>query len=198
MEIRKGAVIWAVCGPTDMRCQIKGLSAIVENIGSKRLFDNHFYVFCGKTRHIIKVLYYGFKGYCVYQKKFEETFFWPMDNTEMVRIANYNKFLKLLQGQYIWNDKVKSEKQKGYNKTMIEPFPDKETLEKVIQERKEDFNQRVKTGYVNGAGGAEYYIDKKGLVHMDGPRGRVVSFIGWTKEQMKTAENEDSILPLPR
>jgi transposase len=187
-----------MCGPTDMRKQINGLSEIVYEFGSKRLKDNDYYVFCGRNRRTTKILYYEDEGYCLLQKKYEKAIYWPMDNLGLIRITEPQ--LKLLfAGVDIWkNIKVaKDIKPRGFNKLMMWPLPNKELLNKVIAERKKEFNQQIITGFVQENGGT-FYIDRRGLVHKSGPHGEVVSFVGWTNEQLEEAKNNERIMPIPR
>jgi hypothetical protein len=81
---------------------------------------------------------------------------------------------------------------------MVRPFPDKETLDKVIEERMQDFDQQIITGFLYEDGAGTFYVDKKGLVHKSGPHGPIVSFVGWTNQQFKESQDPDSFAPMPR
>jgi transposase len=45
-------------GPTDMRKQINGLSVIVESVIGFSPFSGNLFLFCGKTKAVLKVLYW--------------------------------------------------------------------------------------------------------------------------------------------
>jgi transposase len=204
MQIRKNASILAVCGPTDMRKQIKGMVEIVKEYGTSRIRDMNYYVFCNKNLNTIKILYYEENGYHLLAKKFDKQyyFYWPMSNSQLVKITK-TQLEYLLKGVDIWatikvpSDKTQKMNTKGYNKVMMWPFPDKEYLNRIISERNNNFNQQIITGFIQ-EGTETFYIDKKGLVHKSGPRGEIVSFVGWTNEQMESMKNSEKIAPIPR
>jgi hypothetical protein len=75
------------------------------------------------------------------------------------------------------------------------PFPSREELEKVIEERQAG-TARYKTGYVD-LENFPLYIDEKGLIHKGGPKGNIVSYIGWRKSQLEKA-GDNEIMPMPR
>jgi hypothetical protein len=75
---------------------------------------------------------------------------------------------------------------------------DKDTLEKVIKEREASENlPKVKQQYIDAEG--TLYVDKKGLIHKDGPNGEIIDYIGFTDEQIKQMKiSPDSFMPRPR
>ena len=58
MELRKEARVFVRLGFTDMKKQINGLAAIVQDLRPEGPFDGGYYVFCGKTRRVAKILYW--------------------------------------------------------------------------------------------------------------------------------------------
>ncbi len=54
-----GIPIYLQTGITDMRKSINGLSALVQNEMKKNPFEPGYFLFCGKTRRILKLLYWG-------------------------------------------------------------------------------------------------------------------------------------------
>jgi hypothetical protein len=219
MELKRGLDIFAVYGPTDMRKQITGLANIISSFSEKRLYDGNYYVFCSRNRQAIKILYYDNRGFCLWHKKYEKEYQWPIFRDKGLIEISRADLEAILNGKNIWNRKTTKEKPKqkkateqeqqkqekkttekrkgGFNKIMIRPFPDKETLAKVIKERESGFDQEIITGFVYD-GPSTFYVDRKGLVHDSGPRGKIVSFVGWTEEQMKSMEDDNTFAPMPR
>ena len=73
-------------GATDMRRQIRGLSAVLFDLDLNHQDPNSF-IFCGKTEKILKILYCDFNGFCLWQKKLEsDKFPWPMNQDEVETI----------------------------------------------------------------------------------------------------------------
>lgn len=54
MVLSKDKRVFVRLGFTDMRKQINGLVALIQDIRPEGPFDGSYYVFCGKTRRIIK------------------------------------------------------------------------------------------------------------------------------------------------
>lgn len=64
--------------PVDMRRGIRGLSEIVESAQMGNWNENALFVFCGKRRHSIKILYFDKSGFALWQKVLDrEKFHWP-------------------------------------------------------------------------------------------------------------------------
>jgi hypothetical protein len=74
-------------------------------------------------------------------------------------------------------------------------FPSKEEVEKVVEERK-NAKGGFTSGYIESVGPG-LYVDSKGLIHSGGPNGKVVSYVGWTKEQLDSV-GENDFMPMPR
>jgi transposase len=78
MVLRKEPRIFVRTGYTDMRKQINGLSAMVRELRAEGPFDGAYYLFCGKTRKKLKILYWEKTGFCLWQKRLEkDSFPWP-------------------------------------------------------------------------------------------------------------------------
>jgi transposase len=61
-----------------MRKQIDGLSRLVEQGMSKKLFTGDLFLFCGREMTMIKALYWDRNGFCLWVKRVERgTFPWP-------------------------------------------------------------------------------------------------------------------------
>jgi transposase len=75
-------------GATDMRKSINGLSAIVQNDMKLNPFDKGYFVFCNKTRHLIKLLYWDATGFALWYKRLEKNKYpWPKDKEEVLKIS---------------------------------------------------------------------------------------------------------------
>jgi transposase len=74
-------------GPTDMRKSIVTLSVLVkENMGMNP-FSERLFIFCGKSKKQIKVLYWDKTGFCLWQKKLaKDRFPWPANSSEAVEL----------------------------------------------------------------------------------------------------------------
>ena len=66
MVLRKETKIFVQLGFTDMRKQINGLSAIVQRSRPQGPFEEAYYVFCGKTKKVIKILYWDKTEFCLW------------------------------------------------------------------------------------------------------------------------------------
>jgi transposase len=92
--------------PVDMRRGINGLCELVgvENMGD--LMKPHLFVFCGKRRHSIKVLYFDKSGFAMWQKKLEKArFHWPKKFEEKIVTLTPEYFDWLLSGYDVWKMK---------------------------------------------------------------------------------------------
>jgi transposase len=64
--------------PVDMRKAINGLCEIVQLEGMGNLMDPSLFVFTGRDKSKIKVLYFDQSGFCLWQKRLEkDKFKWP-------------------------------------------------------------------------------------------------------------------------
>ena len=71
--------IYLARGPTDMRKQIDGLAALVEQVLEHDPFDGHLFVFCNRRRNRVKILYWEGSGFWLLHKRLEKgTFAWPL------------------------------------------------------------------------------------------------------------------------
>jgi transposase len=80
--------VWLILGRTDMRKSINGLSAIVSNQLKLNPLDGGFYVFSGRNRDTIKILYWDLSGYALWYKRLElDRFCWPRNEVEAQAIT---------------------------------------------------------------------------------------------------------------
>jgi transposase len=69
--------VYLAPGYTDMRKAINGLSILVEQLELDP-FSGHLFVFCNRSRKILKILYWDRNGFCLWHKRLEkQRFKWP-------------------------------------------------------------------------------------------------------------------------
>jgi transposase len=96
--------------PVDMRKQLNGLSILVEEAGMGELMGPYLFVFSGRRRHTIKVLYFDKSGFAMWQKRLEaDKFPWPKKHTDEVVCLSPEQFEWLLDGYDVWKMKPFSE-----------------------------------------------------------------------------------------
>jgi transposase len=89
-----------------MRKAINGLSAIVECAGLGDLFSPTLFVFAGKRRDVLKILYFDKSGFCLWQKRLErERFPWPKMSPDRIVTISTEQLEWLLSGYDIWKMK---------------------------------------------------------------------------------------------
>jgi transposase len=77
-RLEKNARVWLVLGRTDMRKAINGLSGLVANTLEMDPMSGHYFVFSGRRKNTLKVLYWDKNGYALWYKRLEvDKFFWP-------------------------------------------------------------------------------------------------------------------------
>ena len=90
-------------GATDLRKQINGLAAMAQGEMSGDLFSGNLFLFCNKTRKILKALYWDRTGFALWQKKLERHRFpWPKSEEAAKEIA-VDQFRMVLEGIDFWN-----------------------------------------------------------------------------------------------
>lgn len=83
----------------DMRKSINGLSQIVELASMGNLMEPHLFVFSGKSRSVIKILYFDRSGFCLWQKRLEQDKFpWPKKSLDVVVTITPDQLSWLLDG----------------------------------------------------------------------------------------------------
>ena len=87
MNLPLNTKVYLALGATDMRKAINGLSIIVSEQMKLDIFSGHLFVFCNRTRTILKVLYWDKNGFCLWQKRLEkDRFKWPDTQKEVLDI----------------------------------------------------------------------------------------------------------------
>ena len=70
--------VYLALGATDMRKQIDGLAALVEDVLEQDPFSESLFVFCNRARDKLKILYWQRNGFWLWYRRLErERFRWP-------------------------------------------------------------------------------------------------------------------------
>ncbi|MDT8380151.1 MAG: IS66 family insertion sequence element accessory protein TnpB [Desulfotignum sp.] len=81
--------IYLTLGATDMRKSINGLSIIASEQMKLDIFSGHLFVFCNRSKTILKILYWDQNGFCVWQKRLEkDRFKWPGTHVEVTKAVS--------------------------------------------------------------------------------------------------------------
>jgi transposase len=92
--------------PVDMRKAINGLSEIVQQAAMGELMGPYLFVFSGRRRDLVKVLYFDRTGFALWQKRLEKAkFSWPKRHSDDVVTLTPEQFSWLLDGYDVWKMK---------------------------------------------------------------------------------------------
>ena len=92
--------------PIDMRKGMDGLAEVVQSEKMGELMGSYLFVFCGKRKDRIKVLYFDRSGFALWQKRLEKSkFSWPKKHEDTVVTLTPEQFEWLLDGYDIWKMK---------------------------------------------------------------------------------------------
>lgn len=81
-----------------MRKAINGLLGVVNQSMKLNPGDEAIFLFCGRSRRVIKMLYWDGNGFCLWQKRLEGgSFAWP-DNEEQAMELSSEQLRWLLTG----------------------------------------------------------------------------------------------------
>ena len=90
--------IYIACGYTDMRKSIDGLAAVVQQQFHLDPFSKSLFLFCGKRRDRIKVLFWEGDGFVLLYKRLENgSFKWPRTKEE-VKPISWQQFRWIMEG----------------------------------------------------------------------------------------------------
>ncbi len=79
--------VYLALGTTDMRKSINGLSLLVEEQFELNLFSDSLFAFCNRRRDMVKILYWGENGFCLWMKRLErDRFRWPKREEDVMEI----------------------------------------------------------------------------------------------------------------
>ena len=84
--------VYLVCGYTDMRKSIDGLTSIVQQQFRRTPFVRGIFLFCGRLRERVKVLYWEGDGFVLVYKRLEDgRFQWPRNENEVRKLSSQQK-----------------------------------------------------------------------------------------------------------
>ena len=109
MYLRKDRTIYLIAGITDMRKQINGLAAIAQAKKPDAVFSGSYFVFLGKTRKVMKILYWDRSGFCLWVKRLEEETFPWTGKQKGVLTVEHAKFKLLVRGIDVFREHRKLE-----------------------------------------------------------------------------------------
>ncbi|MGE5846806.1 MAG: IS66 family insertion sequence element accessory protein TnpB [Ignavibacteria bacterium] len=88
LKFNEGTPIFLRTGTTDMRKEINGLAALVRNEMNLNPFENGYFVFCNKSRYLLKILYWDKTGFALWYKRLEKAKFpWPVKETDVRKLT---------------------------------------------------------------------------------------------------------------
>ena len=97
-DISQAKNIYIVCGYTDMRKSIDGLSAIVQQNFKLDVFSGSLFLFCGKKCDRIKALLWEEDEFVLLYKRLENgKYKWPR-NSEEAKLITKQEFRWLMEG----------------------------------------------------------------------------------------------------
>jgi transposase len=98
--------IYLYKGFIDMRKQINGLAGFVQQELQLNPFEKYLFVFCGKRKDSVKILYWRRTGFCMWQQKLEkDKFIWPKLRDQSCIELSAEKLEWLLDGYDVWRMK---------------------------------------------------------------------------------------------
>ena len=90
--------VYIICGRTDMRLGIDGLSAIVSGTYEMNPFESAMFLFCGRKHDRMKALLWDGDGFLLLYKRLEASSFkWPQSKEE-IRELTSQQLRWLLEG----------------------------------------------------------------------------------------------------
>ena len=103
-----GKKVYLACGATDLRKNIDALSALVEESFKLDPYSDTLFVFCNKSRDILKILEWDEDGFWLHMKKLEQgRFTWPDTAGDTATMKLTHRELELLIGSTRLRSKLK-------------------------------------------------------------------------------------------
>ncbi|MBK8201650.1 MAG: IS66 family insertion sequence element accessory protein TnpB [Bdellovibrionales bacterium] len=95
--------------PVDLR-RDSGIESDCGECPDGKVERENLFVFCGRRRHTIKILYFDRSGFCLWQKQLDvEKFPWPRKSLQEVVHISTEQLSWLLEGYDVWKMKPFSE-----------------------------------------------------------------------------------------
>jgi transposase len=89
--------------PVDMRKNINGLSAIVQEEMKLDLKSSSLFIFCNERRTHMKILYFDRSGFALWLKRLEGSkFSWPLKFDQEIISVSAKDMELLLEGINVW------------------------------------------------------------------------------------------------
>ena len=96
--ISTSTTIFLRSGHTDLRKSFGGLAEIVEEDLKRSILDGELFLFCNKSKKLLKAIYWDGSGLCVLAKRLEGgRYSWPTTN-EKAKEITYAELSMLLEG----------------------------------------------------------------------------------------------------
>jgi transposase len=103
-----GKKVYLACGATDLRKNIDALSALVGESFKLNPYGDTLFVFCNRSRDILKILEWDGDGFWLHMKKLEQgRFTWPDTAGDTKTMALTHQELELLIGSTRLRSKLK-------------------------------------------------------------------------------------------
>jgi len=88
ISLRAGTRIWLAAGVTDMRRGMDGLAALVQSTLAENPFSGHVFLFRGRRGDLVKLLWWGGDGLCLFVKRLERgRFVWPQAKERAIHLS---------------------------------------------------------------------------------------------------------------
>ena len=82
------ARVYLAVGATDMRKQIDGLAALVEDVLEQDPFSESLFVFCNRGRDKLKILLWQHTGFWLWYRRLERARFrWPQSDAAALEVS---------------------------------------------------------------------------------------------------------------
>ena len=80
--------VYLAVGATDLRKQIDGLAALVEDVLEQDPFSESLFVFCNRGRDKLKMLLWQHNGFWLWYRRLErERFAWPQSEAVAIEVS---------------------------------------------------------------------------------------------------------------
>ena len=95
--------VYLMPGYTDMRKGVFTLASLSEEITKKNFLEGSLFVFMGKRRDKVKIVYWDKNGFCLWQKVLDKEKFWWPKNSQEVKQMTVRELEWLLEGLNLSN-----------------------------------------------------------------------------------------------